>query len=873
VASGDGVRMAKALPPSASYRATPVVNVTAAVWGDRLGPLASSLVSLASIALVGSWVGFYLITLWPSIALEAFRATIIFHIVTALVVAPYLVSLIMRRGLPGGSPLDAPVVAALAAYLLATATSLNWRVSLENTLTILMAVSVFFVLSDRQLFRRRQVEVGVMLAAVAGAVWALHIVANDYFEYLRLTRAVSGNLSFSDYVPPTVPRVHDVGDHPNILAMALAMTVPFFVVATFRRGDAPMRLLGIVGLPLIALALFFTLSRGAWSGAFLGSALTIALMVAVLPGGRALVSSARSVIGHRLGVLVAMGIVASVAVIVAAGVVLATRSDSRPEWLFRDSTSPRVDMLTTGAEIYRDHPLLGTGPDVFGLLYPEYSGKNPRYHYHVHNGFFQTAVDAGIPGVIAMIALGGTFGWMTLSRLRRAAPQTQLSLIAAMGGLVAFSAHSLVDAPNEAKTALAMLAALGAVAALAASEADEESAIVEEPRHVDLRKAGTFVVRAFVPIAMAGLLITWGRLDAAQYEYSNSLGNANAHRWAQSSEQARRAVELDPSLAIYRFQYGNVLAHDYLQTSRPGLFRDAVAQLNRGLELEPRSAIGHTNLALLYADFGRPDQARVEAQKAIRYANRDPSVVLAAGYALEKAGQDDDAIHAYADALFFDVDLADSPFWRGTTFRQQHFDDIIGSSAIIFNACALLNLSNHGAPAGTFTRAQALEACRQHVADTPADLGANVTLAEALIRSNTDDTEARALLDDVLSRQPDFPPARTALGLWYKTQGDIGSAREQWVRAGELNETDALVMLGDTYPGNAVPSEVIDALRSRMDKATSEIQLPLTTILYYRRSFYRGSPIDILLPGDWQTAVPGRFARAFNALDRWTAAP
>jgi O-antigen ligase/Flp pilus assembly protein TadD len=865
--------MAKALPPAASYGAAPVVNVTAAVWGDRLGPLAHSLVSLATVAFVGSWVGFYLITLWPSIALEAFRATMFFHIATGLVVAPYLVSLVMRRRLPGGSALDAPVVAALGAYLLATATSLNWRVSLENTLTILMAVSVFFVLSDRQLFRRRQVEIGVMLAAVAGAVWALHIVANDYFDYLRLTRAVSGHLSFSDYIPPTVPRVHDVGDHPNILAMALATTVPFFVVALFRRGDAPMRILGAVGLPIVALALFFTLSRGAWLGAFLGSALTIALMFAVLPGGRTIVSAVRAAAGHRLGMLAAIVAIASVAVIVASGVVLAARSNSRPEWLFRDSTSPRVDMLTTGAEIFRDHPLLGTGPDVFGLLYPAYSGKNPRYHYHVHNGFFQTAIDAGVPGIVAMIVLGGTFGWMTLSRVRRAPPQTQLSLMAAAGGLVAFSVHSLVDAPNEAKTALAMLAALGAIAALAAGEADGEPAAVEEPRRIDLRKAGTFAVRAFVPIAMAGLLITWGRLDAAQYEYSNSLGNANAHRWTQSAEQARRAVELDPSLAIYRFQYGNVLAHDYLQTSQPALLADAVAELNRGLQLEPRSAIGHTNLALLYADSEQAGQARAEAQKAIRYANRDPSVVLAAGYALEKVGEDDAAIEAYATVLYFDVDLADSPFWRGTTFRQQHFDDIIGSSAIIFNACALLNLSNHGAPAGTFTRAQSLEACRQHVADTPADLGAKVTLAEALIRSSAPAAQSRALLDEVLNKQPDFGPALTALGLWYKTQGDIGGARKHWVRAGQLNETEALVMLGDTYPANAVPQEVIDALRSRTDKATSEVQLPLTTILYYRRSFYRGSPIDILLPGDWQTAMPGRFARALDALQRWSAAP
>jgi tetratricopeptide (TPR) repeat protein len=863
--------MAEALPPATPFGARPVVAPRPSALDDRLGPLARSLYSLAAVALVGSWLGFYLITLWPSIALNAFHAIVLFHLATGIVVAPYLVSLVLRRRLPGGSPLDVAVVAAVAVYLFATATSINWRVSLEGTLVMLMGVSVFFVLCDAQLFKRRQVEIGVMLAMIAASVWALHSVLDNYRDYLDLTRAVNDNLSFADYIPPTVPRVKDVGDHPNILAMTQAMTLPFFLVALFRRGDAPARTVALFGAPIVAAALFFTLSRGAWAGALAGCAFTIAMMLAFVPRGRALVASARTLAGSKLGALVAISAVTGVVVIVGGGALLAMRWESRPEWLFRESASPRRELVETGLEVYGDYPLLGTGPDVFGLLYPEYSGENPRYHYHVHNGFLQTAIDTGVPGVVAMVALGGTFFWMTLGRLRRASTQTQLSLIAVSGGLIAFGVHSMVDAPNEAKTALATLGALGAVAALAVRDADAEAGWSSGPRRLDLRMALHFGARAFVPVAMAGLLITWGRLDAAQYEYSNSLGNANAHRWPQAAEQARRAVELDPSLAIYRFQYGSVLARDYLQTDQPELLDRAIAQLTRGLELEPRSAIGHTNLALLYADVEQKDRARDEALQAIRYANSDPSVLVAAGYALETTGWDDDAIGAYSGVLFVNSDLVDSPFWGGTTFRQRNFDEIIGSSAIVFNACALVNLANHDAPSGPFTEEQALEACRQHVTDTPDDLAGKVVLAESMIKTKSEPATSRALLDDVISRQPDFGPGLTALGSWYRSQGDTAKARDFWVRAGQLNETDALVMLGDTYPSNAVPQEVIDALRSRMDKATSEVQFPLTAILYYRRSFYRESPVDILLPGDWQTAVPGRFARAFDALDRWEA--
>jgi tetratricopeptide (TPR) repeat protein len=595
-------------------------------------------------------------------------------------------------------------------------------------------------------------------------------------------------------------------------------------------------------------------------------------MVTVLPRGRALLSSARGFVRNRLALIVTLVAIAGVAFAGTLGVVTAMRWESRPEWLFRDSASPRRELLSTGFEVFADYPILGTGPDVFGLVYPEYSGENPRYHFHVHNGFLQAAIDAGIPGIVAMVALGGTFVWMTMSRLRRGAPQTQLTLIAATGGLLAFAAHSMVDAPNEAKSVLAMLGALGAIAALAAQDADAESNVVAKRRRLDLRKASEFAVRAFVPIGMAGLLITWARLDVAHYEYSDSLGDANAHRWGQSAEGVRHAVELDPNFAIYRFQYGSVLARDYLQTDQPAVLNEAVAQLNRGVELEPRSAIGHTNLALLYADIGQREKARDEALLAIRYANSDPSVLVAAAYALEQTGWEEDAIQAYGRVIFYNAGLADSPFWGGTTFRQRNFEEIIGSSAIIFNACSLLDLSNHDAPAGPFTRDQALDACGQYVVDRPRDLDAKVVLAEALIKSDRDHEDSRALLDDVLHRQPDFAPALTAMGSWYRAQGDTDTARDYWVRAGQLNQTDALVLLGDSYPVDAVPRQVVNALQERLDKATSEVQFPLTAILYYRRSFYRESPIDILLPGDWQTAVPGRFARAYDALDRWIPA-
>ena len=147
---------------------------------------------------------------------------------------PYLAWLIIKRRLPGPSALDVPIALFLAVSLLATVTSQDWRVSLEVTLTAFLAAGAYYVLSDRTLFRRWQVELALSLAIFALAVDALWVVASDYLDWLRLTNAVQGSVGLGDLIPPTVPKVHNVGDHPNIVGGVLAMGAPFFLIGLVR---------------------------------------------------------------------------------------------------------------------------------------------------------------------------------------------------------------------------------------------------------------------------------------------------------------------------------------------------------------------------------------------------------------------------------------------------------------------------------------------------------------------------------------------------------------------------------------------------------------------------------------------------------------
>jgi len=839
------------------------------VFGRVLAQASATGQALVPAALAGAWLGYYLITGLPFIELETFRATVTLHAVTGVVLVPYLLALIVWRRLPGGSVLDAPLVALVLAYLIATAASFDPRLSLEATLTPLLGLGVFYVLSDRRLFRRWQVELAFMAAVLAAALYALWVVGDDYLDWLRLTDAVRGGLGLGDLIPPTVPKVHDVGDHPNLLGGILATSLPFFFVALFRRVHLGLKAVAALAAVAIVLAAFLALARSAWLGGAAGVAVSAMLLLVATPEGRALPRRFWPLTARRQLALGTVALAAAAVLVVVAFVVASV--DARPIWLFRESGAPRVDVMEAGAEMFADHPLAGVGPGVYTLLYPEYSGRFPNHAFHSHNGYLQVAVDLGLPGIAAVLALAGALAWLLYRGLRETEGEARLSLIACAGAFVAFGIFSLFDAPNGFKGPLAALAAVGAVAVLGSRERIAGAGDDGRPASGWARagRYATIAARVALPVALAGLLITWGRIDAGHYYYSQGLSNAKAGNWAEAIDDARRSAELDPSFAIYWLQLGSVQGQAYLDAGSDELLDDAIGNLERGLELEPRSAIGYANLALLEAEANDREATLAAAQSALEFANSDVAVVLAAGSALEEANWGDEAVRAYARALFLDAGLADSPFWTGTAFRRTRFDDVIGSSALVFNPCALLRLIVAGIPTSTLDRSQAIVECADQTLTQPGNEDARITLALALIEDDAYE-DAFVQLDYVIGRQPDNGRARTALGVWYDAQGDTDAAREQWLRAAQLEDVEGIVLLGDSYPEGEVPPEVVEALRAELRESASQVQFHLTGILYYRFKFYRASPVTILLPGDWRDAVPGRYADARDALERWT---
>jgi O-antigen ligase len=149
-----------------------------------------------------------------------------------------------------------------------------------------------------------------------------------------------------------------------------------------------------VAIPALAVALVVSLGRNAYVGAVVGIGALLAI--------------------RRARLLVIVPVLALVFVI-AAPASLKSRALSMFD-LRDESNRDRLDMLAIGADIVRDHPLFGVGPDMVIHVYPQYRRPDAVHpvNVHLHNVPMQIAAERGLPalavwiGFITVAAIGLT---------------------------------------------------------------------------------------------------------------------------------------------------------------------------------------------------------------------------------------------------------------------------------------------------------------------------------------------------------------------------------------------------------------------------------------------------------------------------------
>jgi putative inorganic carbon (HCO3(-)) transporter len=303
---------------------------------------------------------------------------------------------------------------------------------------------------------------GILAVGVLGANWGTKIPALGRI-LARLPRWTA-----------RLPDAPDAGISPNQLAGILAFYLPLAVVGSV--GWRPKgRNLGLWLLLFIATlvlmgVLLLTQSRGGWIG---GAAGLLALMT--LAGFSAGRRWARRVLLLALALIVPLS-VAAVSLLGgpdAFGQVLyAPETDSAlEETVGPISIEGRVEIWSRALYAIADFPFtgcgLGTFREVVWLLYPLFLIPASKDIAHAHNIFLQTALDLGLPGLVAYVALlivALVICWHTARRGDSLMRRVALGLAA---GLVGLHVYGLTDAVAlGSKPGLAFWIALGIIAVL-----------------------------------------------------------------------------------------------------------------------------------------------------------------------------------------------------------------------------------------------------------------------------------------------------------------------------------------------------------------------------------------------------------------------
>lgn len=310
---------------------------------------------------------------------------------------------------------------------------------------------------------------GILVAGALGTRWSVKVAGLG-----ELTRHIP-------YLLTDLPELQAEAISPNQLAGALAFYLPFVLALIpgirFSRRTLLIALPGLLGgvlfLALVAGILLLTQSRSGWIGGVGG-----VLALVTLAG---LTSRRRWVrwLGGALPMLVVLAVVALLLHLgpQQLGESLFGKGLNNPleEVVGTITLEGRMEIWNRALHAMQDFPFTGCGLGAFRrvawVLYPLFTVPPDTDFSHAHNIFLQTALDLGIPGLVAYLALL-MIALAVCWRVARTPPPGGRGGVRALSlglaaSLVALHLYGMTDAlALGSKPAIAFWFALGLVAGM-----------------------------------------------------------------------------------------------------------------------------------------------------------------------------------------------------------------------------------------------------------------------------------------------------------------------------------------------------------------------------------------------------------------------
>ncbi len=488
------------------------------------------------------------------------------------------------------TPLDLPLLALAGSAVLSTVFAENQNVAIFGTygrydglLTLLTYIGLFWLVV--QTLRTADEARALVRVLIAGG----YVVAAVAILQSARDSFAQGEL---------VPAFGTMGNS-NVLGAFLAMVFALAVAELAGARLTSARILLINVLVVVGLALLLSFSRSGWLGAAIGTVIVVVLQRSSFPR-------------WSLGVSVLVGLATLAVIALGGGLGLERQLVARALTLFDIHTwgGSRLHIWLDSVRIIASRPVVGYGPDNFGLVFPRFQtgdwGTGLRgVHQQVDKAHAETLQLAATQGIVGLAA----YMWMLVQFVR--CFWTGRSMAGAAGVFGAFAAYQVAIQLNF--TAIA--AALPFWILLAAAMGVFGKASTSRPVSLPWRRlmAGAAVVIAVV-IAVPTVIEAYiADVQLRRALDAESIGDRDAG-WAF----ANQAVDLAPRESVYRVELANVAIDRHDMNAARAAYLDAT-------RLGTYNPFVYRNLALVDVQLGRRTEALTAAQKAVELNRFDPA--------------------------------------------------------------------------------------------------------------------------------------------------------------------------------------------------------------------------------------------------------
>ena len=576
---------------------------------------------------------------------------------------------------PASRAVVAFAAASLAAHALATLTSASWRVSLwggrpggdsyslYTTIgyVLLFMVVAFRLRSSRQLWRLVAVVAGAgTLTALYGVMQQLGVdpLGLDLFGS-RLGSTLANPIFAGQYWVLTLTttavwvlaRASKRSRWPFLVGGWLALGVQgAALVAVVSLGPQVAALAAVATLALLSLGLF------GWHGL---ARLVMVLAPAAVIAGVLVTAPTSSATGENRVVEAVMRVERLETTITAGS--FRSRTLAWEGAVRQMTERPWFAGESDGLSYLR--PLVGYGPDTFFYVLPlsepaELFVREPPFRF-AHNHLIQTAFEAGLFGLAALVGLAAAGAFAGLRWLVRARGNVDPDVWLMAGVLAALAGWAVSMLVGIARVSDLMLVwvLLAVVVAIRESPATRETPAASTPTG---RQSFAIAQVAVVGLAALGMLsltvfkdVRYVIASRAGVEASDAMA---AGELDASLAHAQRATDLAPEVPLYyrqrSFVLGAGLAREASGQERTGLLEAARSEAAAAVALNPWSSedvaiLADVTMALgLEGDAARLEEAVALYQRLVDLAPRDYARHLTLAEQLALVGRPAEALEA-----------------------------------------------------------------------------------------------------------------------------------------------------------------------------------------------------------------------------------